>query len=69
MFVFHLSLHKPKDNVLVPSGGRTKSLEVHLQRICKCICFCFLFWPYLDMWFILDSFVISVNRLNMKYKS
>ena len=33
MFVFHLSLHKPKDNVLVPFGGRTKSLEVHLQRI------------------------------------
>ena len=32
MFVFHLSLRKPKDNVLVLSGGHTKSLKVHLQR-------------------------------------
>ena len=32
----------------------------------------FFFWPYLDMWFILDPFVTSVDRLirlNMKYKS
>lgn len=74
MFVFHLSLRKPKDNVLVLSGGRTKSLKVHLQR--ERILYLFLlllfFLPYLDMWFMLDSFVISVDRLirlNMKCKS
>ena len=69
MFVFHLSLRKPKDNVLVLSGGRTKSLKVHLQR--ERILYLFLL-PYLDMWFMLDSFVISVDRLirlNMKCKS
>ena len=49
--------------------ARTSSLTKSLTKRKD---FVYIFLPYFDMWFILDPFVISVDRLirlHMKYKS